>query len=474
MVQPSADEYAAALGFLYGRINYEQATIPYRSRELNLERMQELLDRLDNPHTLRPIVHIAGTKGKGSTAAMISAILIAAGYRVGLYTSPHLIRLEERFEVNGEPCSAASLIELARTVQNVVAEMDRGSEVGHRSTFFDITTAMAFLYFARRDVDISVVEVGMGGRLDSTNVCHPVVSVITSISFDHTKQLGNTLAAIAGEKAGIIKPNVPVISGVVAPEPAEVIAEIANRRSSELFRREHEFFCDYRRGLDGGPGTVSYWENPNNSESRLNDLKLGMRGQHQAANASVALATIHRLRDLNWVISNEACREGLASAHCPARIEVVSQHPAVVLDTAHNLASVNALLETLAESFPKGKRLLIFAVARDKDADGMLRQLLPEFDHVILTQFKSNPRALPLSTLTEQAAAIVRELSLHRVTLHSEEEPSLAWQRCKSLTTSDSNICITGSFFLAAELRSLIRTGQCCEIGSSESITSSC
>ena len=451
---PPDDEYAAALRFLYGRINYEQAArIPYRSRELNLSQMRNLLERIDNPHDRLPIVHIAGTKGKGSTAAMISSVLVAAGYRVGLYTSPHLTRLEERFAVNGEACSPQELVDLTNSLQEVVLQMDDDTQSGYRATFFEITTAMALLHFVRRQVEIAVLEVGMGGRLDSTNVCLPMLSVITSISFDHTKQLGNTLAAIAGEKAGIIKPGVPVISGVVKQEPADVIGRIAHERGCRLYRRDRDFHATFHQAPEAGEGRITYRESPDVSDWKLVDAPLGMLGRHQAANASVALATLNRLREMNWGIHDDACRRGLQSALCPARIEVVSQRPAVVLDTAHNAASIEALTATLAESFPSGPRRLIFAVARDKDVTGMLRQLLPHFDHVYLTQFTSNPRSMQLSTLTELANTVREELPQKQVTLHSAATPEEAWEKCRAAAEPDAIVCITGSFFLASELR---------------------
>ena len=264
--------YSAALEFLLSRIDYERsATVPYNRREFHLERMHELLDRLGNPHKSLKVVHIAGTKGKGSTAAMIAAILSAAGYRTGLYTSPHLDRIEERLAIDGCPCSPEQFVELLERVRPVVEAMDgAGLRVGfspresvqgawaeaHATpegdgallgpTYFEITTAMAFLHFAEQAVDMAVVEVGLGGRLDSTNVVRPLVSVITSISFDHMKQLGATLDAIAREKAGIIKPGVPVVSSVLGDEPRWAIEEVARRCGSTISQLGVDFDFAYR------------------------------------------------------------------------------------------------------------------------------------------------------------------------------------------------------------------------------------
>ena len=454
MPDSSHELYTEALEFLYGRINYEQTTtVPYRARELNLGRMRWLMDCLGNPHLRTPIIHLAGTKGKGSTAAMISSILVAAGYRVGLYTSPHLARLEERFAVNGEPCTSQEIVELTRIMREVLPtreSVNGGSEA--RLTFFDITTAMGFLHFQKRKVDVIVLEVGMGGRLDSTNICHPLVSVITSISFDHTKQLGTTLAAIANEKAGIIKSGVPVVSGVTESEPAAVIAQVAADRGSQLFQRERDFFVDYQPPTGGGPGRVSFRESPELSNWKLDGVPLGMLGKHQAMNAGVALATVGRLRATGWPITDDHCCRGLETAHCPGRIEVVSHQPTIVIDTAHNEASIQALLDTFQEGFTSRHRVLIFAVARDKDVSAMLRLLLPQFDHIILTQFQSNPRGLPCTELADLAETVAGELSIPTAALHLATTPGEAWKKWSQLATADSLLCITGSFFLAAEM----------------------
>ncbi len=241
----------AALDWLLGRINYERtAAIPYQERQLKLDRMRQFLTRLGQPDASLKIVHVAGTKGKGSTSAMITGILGAAGFHTGLFSSPHLDRIEERFVVDGQPCSAAELVALLDQLRPVVRAMDdeaaSDGEPSGGPTYFDITTAMALLHFVERGVDAAVLEVGLGGRLDSTNVCLPAVSVITTISFDHMKQLGYTLAAIAREKAGIIKPGVPVVCGVLEPEPQAVIAEVARAHGCRLIQLGRDFECSYQ------------------------------------------------------------------------------------------------------------------------------------------------------------------------------------------------------------------------------------
>src|SRR3954469_14892456 len=284
----------AALDWLMGRINFERtAFVPYQERQLKLDRMRQLLTRLGQPDAGMKIVHVAGTKGKGSTCAMIGGILTAAGYRTGVFSSPHLERIEERFAVDGQPCSSDELVALVNRLVPVVRAMDEeaaaeGDPAG-LPTYFEITTAMALVHFVEHQVDAAVLEVGLGGRLDSTNVCLPIVSVITSISFDHMRQLGNTLASIAGEKAGIVKPGVPVISGVTDMEPQAVIAQTARDHGCRLIQLGRDFTFEYR--AKSRIAELDFHYMVATQEHHLNSLTLAMPGRHQAANAAIALAT---------------------------------------------------------------------------------------------------------------------------------------------------------------------------------------
>ena len=447
-----------ALAFLFGRINYERTlSIPYGKREFRLDRMHRFLARLGNPHEQLKIVHVAGTKGKGSTSAMIAAALSAAGYRTGLYTSPHLDRLEERFVIDGQACSATEFVERIDELRPIVAQMDAEScgqpEADTAPTYFEILTALAWLHFARRSVDAAVIEVGLGGRLDSTNVCRPLVSVITSISFDHVEHLGNTLAKIAAEKAGIIKPGVPVVSGVVDDEPRQVIAEIARERKSRLVQLGVDFKFDYTpaRGLDtDGPantGEIDYFNLGASDRWQCKSVELGLIGRHQAANAAVALATLAELRSQGWLLPDADIRRGLANTRLPARVEMVARRPTVVIDAAHNVASIRSLLETLDESFAARRRILVFAPTQDKDVRGMLDRLLPRFEQVILTRYSNNPRTMNIAELE----SLVAEMS--PIARSSCPNPAAAVQLALQLASPDQLVCITGSFFLAAEAR---------------------
>lgn len=460
-MKPSNTGYENALQFLLDRIDYERVlTVPGSGHDFKLDRMRELLDRLGNPQDQLAIVHIAGTKGKGSTAAMLSAMLVAGGYRVGLFSSPHFERVEERFRMDGQPCSAVELVELVEAIRPTVAAMDRESiatgEIG--PTYFEITTAMALAHFVRCRADAVVLEVGLGGRLDSTNVCTPRVSVVTSISFDHTEQLGHTLAAIAREKAGIVKPGVPVVSGATSADARAVIAEVCRKQSAPLVELGVDFAFDYRPPLNlqqsDSPGLLDFrWLHPlpgEHSPSRLTDMALNLPGRHQAANAAVALATLAMLRQAGWQIDESAARRGLAEFCWPGRAEVVQRQPAVVLDVAHNRASIDALLETLEESFRSRRRHLIFAASKGKDLAGMLKPLLARFDSVALTRYRSNPRATPPEQLAELAHALTgRPYPVYA-------EVSAAWSAVRGAAGPDDLICVTGSFFLVAEIRRLL------------------
>lgn len=453
MLRPTA-QYDAALQFLWQRIDYERATaVAYGERAYKLDRMRELLARLGNPQAGLPIVHVAGTKGKGSTAAMAAAVLTAAGYRAGLYSSPHLHAIEERMAIDGVDCPQQQFAELVERVRPIVAQMDvAASRIAGECgpTYFELTTALALLHFAGQRVDAAVLEVGMGGRLDSTNVCLPLVSVITSISFDHTRQLGNTLAAIAGEKAGIIKPGVPVVSGVLPHEPRAVIQAAAHAAGSRLVQLGREFDYEYIAPIDCQQRDVrarfDYRFGDDGDARRWSAIELNLLGRHQAANAAVALAALEQLRVHGFKVGETAVREGLGRVRWPARVEVVGRRPAIVLDAAHNVASAAALLETIDESFAARRRILVFASTKDKDLRGMLARLLPRFEHVIFTRYLNNPRFVPPEDLAELAHELGTGCQIAR-------DPAAAWDDVRQLAQPDDLVCITGSFFIAAEMR---------------------
>ncbi len=465
-------DYRSALAYLFGRIDYERnRQMPFRCRQLRLDRMRRLLALLDNPQHGLPVVHIAGTKGKGSTAAMIAAVLDAAGYRTGLYTSPHLDRIEERFVVAGRACTERELTDLVASVEPAVAKMDgEGQDAGESTspTYFEIATAAALLFFRRRDVQCAVLEVGLGGRLDSTNLCEPIVTAITSISLDHTHQLGNTLSAIASEKAGIIKVGIPIITGVRQSEPRRIIERTARNRRAPLLAVGRDFHFRYMANVDSEgsfeqsdqaawtDNGLDYDEQVDGTAVKMARIRLRLLGRHQAANAAVALATLHQLRRDGWDIPESAMRGGLSEATCPARVETIVGRPTVVMDTAHNVASIRALLDVLHERFPSSQRVLVFAASKDKDVPAMLAQLLPHFEHIILTRYVTNPRAMPPQHLADITKSLQLAAQATPARIHVRIDPSAAWQCAQRVASPNHLICVTGSFFLAAEVRKQI------------------
>ncbi len=411
--------YEQAIEYLYGRINYERAQSgSYSTRDFKLDRVRRLLAGLGDPQEAIPAIHIAGTKGKGTTAAMVAGILEAAGFRVGLFTSPHISAFEERMMVGGRMPAQRDIVNLANRVAEETRPMDELP--GQMSpTFFEITMAMGWLWFVSQNVDIVVLEVGLGGRLDATNVCRPLVSVITNISRDHTGLLGSTLAEIAAEKAGIIKPGVPVVCGVENSEAYDVIREVCRRQNAPLTKLERDIRLETAPANNQPPLRQTF--SIRTREGKYEALQIPFSGRHQLRNAGIAVGVVECLIRQGWPIPDRAIQTGLAGARCPLRIEVVQWAPAVVLDVAHNWASVSALLETLSRDFSASRRILIFAASRDKDVTGMLRLLLPEFDTVVLTQFASNPRGMPAIRLSRLVHAVSGRFA------HSASTPAQAW-----------------------------------------------
>jgi dihydrofolate synthase/folylpolyglutamate synthase len=435
--------YDDAIAFWYGRINYEVRSAT--AADLKLERMRALLALVGDPHLRVRTVHVTGTKGKGSTAAMLAAVLRADGYRVGLFTSPHLVRVEERTQVDGVPISPAELVAHMERLAPIVEHLER---TGPPPTFFEIGTAVGFLHFVHRRCEVAVVEVGLGGRFDSTNVCRPLVSVVTSVGWDHTAQLGNTLEAIAYQKAGIIKPGVPVVCGVTDPGPRAVIDQVAAEVGAKVIQAGREFAFEYSAGERtvriGFPLTPS----PSPPGER-GTYPLGLLGKHQGANAAVAVATVHQLRKAGMPISDRAIAAGLADVRWPARIELVCERPAVVLDTAHNVPSVEALIDTLSSCLPvSGRKAVVFGVSSDKQYPEMLKLLASYFDDFHLTRYGNNPRSVPPGTLADILAAVAPHKT--RVVHATAAE---AWAAARGAAGESDLVCVTGSVFLAGELQ---------------------
>jgi dihydrofolate synthase/folylpolyglutamate synthase len=446
----NVESYEQAVEFLFNRVNFERLSgMQYSTDDFKLDRMRELLRRLGDPHEGLPAVHIAGTKGKGSTAALTAAILSAAGVRVGLFTSPHISAFEERMAVGGAIPSPEELVELVRQVAPVVGELDKLP--GHMSpTYFEIATALAWLYFREQRAEIAVLEVGMGGRLDATNLCRPAVCIVTTISRDHTRQLGSRVEQIAREKAGIIKAAVPVVSGVTEEPARAVVAETCGQLGAPLFELGRHFRYRYHPasiGTERADEALVDFDSPRHA---WHGLTLPLVGEHQARNLALAAMTVELLEDQGWNLPAGAVPTGLSHLRWPGRIEVLGRAPTVIVDAAHNWEAVAALLRTLDESFVARRRVLIFAATRDKDVAGMLRQLLPRFGAVIVTCFQNNPRHVPVEVLAETVRGLTDQM------FHTAPDAASGWKLARRIASPDDLICVTGSFFLAAEVRDLI------------------
>ena len=438
--------YHEALEYMYSLGNYERvAPVSYSTETLNLTRMRALLAVLGNPQERFKSIHIAGTKGKGSTAAMISQCLRQLGQRTGLYTSPHLTTFRERIQVDESYISQDDVARLASRLKPLIE--------GHTGiTTFEAFTAMAFVYFAEQGVDWAVVEVGLGGRLDATNVITPVISVITSLSYDHTTWLGNSLTEIATEKAGIIKQGVPVVSHAQPQEAMAVIEHIAAERNAPLVVAGRHWRWT--------PGTVTLQkqsfevkevarhrtvENP-----FINELEgwyeLQLLGQHQADNATAVIAVMDVLRSVDARIgpsvSARPIRDGLRMTTWPGRFEIFRPDPPLVVDGAHNIDSISKLAAGLAEVFPGKRWAVIFGCYKDKDAEGVLKAFGGRASRWIMTQM-DNPRATPVATLMKLAEA------LH---LKAMALPDLG-DAMDEVIHGDDPICITGSIALTGATR---------------------
>lgn len=439
------ESYEQAIDFLFGRINYERMQVEaYSTSDFKLDRMRRLLEFMGNPHLQLPAIHVAGTKGKGSTCSMLASILQASGFRCGLYISPHITAFEERFTVNGAMPAREQLVDLLNQLMPIISRMDN-LPGRMQPTYFELATALAWLHFLDQRVDVVVLEVGLGGRLDSTNLCRPLVTCITNVSRDHTHVLGSTVRQIAHEKAGIIKSGVPVVSGATHPDAAEMIEEIALQRKAPLRIIDRDFEL-IDRSIDSH-GNVEITARSGTTVYRR--VPVILRGQHQAVNATIALAVVDELRKVGWDLSDQAVETGLRNVVWPARVEVVKQSPVVILDAAHNWESARALAASLEEFTPR-KRVLIFAATKDKDVAGILRQLLPNFHSLILTRYVENQRSVPLDELTSLVESMTSR------PFHTASDPKSAWSLATQIASANDLIVITGSFFLVAELRSTI------------------
>jgi dihydrofolate synthase/folylpolyglutamate synthase len=430
--------------------------------KLGLESMRMFLKELGSPEQELKFVHIAGTNGKGSVAVTLLTLLTKAGYRVGLYTSPHLSSVRERFRINYEYIAEEEFAEEGTRIHDILA--------GRQITYFEFTTALAMLWFARRNVDLVILEVGLGGRLDATNVVTPLVSVITNVSMDHEMYLGNTLVEIAGEKAGIIKEKVPVVSGAGIGKTEDertvlsVIEKFCNERKAPLFLHGRDFFVE-----PTGDGTWDYWAMKRKDgccrlREKIKGLSTNLKGRYQMVNMGVALAALEMLDQFGFTVDDDTIRTGLLEVCWPGRLEsfCLSRDDGrsvdcaaenvlhYMLDGAHNPAGVQALCEALENDYEYDRLILVWAAMTDKDFQVVLPQIARLADIIVFTRLEHERSALP-----EQMVKMLPADTQNRA--QCENSLTKALEKAAAVATRDDLICIAGSLYLIGEARKLLQ-----------------
>ena len=403
------------------------ASLNIDKMRFSLKAITELLSRLGNPQNSYKTILIAGTNGKGSTAAMTSSILYSAGYKVGLYTSPHLVDVRERIVINGKKISL-------KKFNHTIADVK--DKIKQPVTYFEFLTAVAFVYFQRQKVDIAVLEVGLGGRLDATNVCKPLVSVITNIALDHMDYLGNTLDSIAREKAGIIKQKGICITAAKQNKVLEVLKNVCLRRRAKLYCLSSDI--KIKKQKDGILNYEGLYRN-------MKNLKIPLQGDHQLSNAALALAAIELCEKKGFSIADTAIYAGLKNTHWEARLEVLQNQPFFLLDGAHNPAGISVLCRSFKKDFSYRRLILIFGSLADKDYRRMLQKIVPLASIIILTQLKTK-RAVPVNDIMET----VKKMGYPAIVTENVKQ---AIERAQALAKKQDLICATGSFYLAGEIK---------------------
>ena len=416
-----------------------------RVQKFGLSNIALLAETLGNPHLKIPCVHIAGTNGKGSTAAMLESILHTSGLRTGLYTSPHLERINERVRIDGQDIPdesfAAAWTRVHLTIERLLAE---GKLEAH-PTYFECVTALAFVAFAEARVQFAIYEVGLGGRLDSTNIVQPEVAVITSIDFDHENFLGHSIAEIAGEKAGIIKPGVPVVTSAERPEARTVIAQRAREMNARLVAIDAAWRVEIKGAPDGCYRAIA---SSTGSSTRL-AIEPPLAGRFQIRNALAAATAAELLNERSFAISTEAIERGIRAARWPGRLERLAERPSVYLDGTHNPSGAKELLRFWKDNFAGRRIFLVYGAMRDKAVDEIAGVLFPAADSVILTE-PLQPRAISAPLLSEMTAHLARESSVVR-------NPSDALERAIAMAGPEDAVFATGSLYLVGDLRSYWR-----------------
>ncbi|WP_082233696.1 bifunctional folylpolyglutamate synthase/dihydrofolate synthase [Halobacillus massiliensis] len=424
-------------------MNYEEAINWIHTREKfkikpGLERMQWMLEKLDHPEKKLRAVHVAGTNGKGSTVSFLRSLLQKQGYTIGTFTSPYIIKFNERMSINGDPIADEDLADLAKRIKPLVDEL-KGSAIGE-PTEFETITVMAFVYFSEKDVDFTIVETGLGGRYDSTNVITPLISVITNIGKDHMAILGNTYEKIAKEKAGIIKTGVPVVTAVSQLEALSVIKEEACIKNSPLFEYQRDFTAQHISAEERGEAfkfEMADYTSPL--------LVSSLMGSHQVSNASLALAAVELLRKMGFLIQQSFYPEAIMSTYWPARFEMVNESPLVIIDGAHNEEGMASLADTLRQRYSEKTIYLIYAAINDKPVYKMLNQLKPLVNEVWVTEFDF-PKAFQAKELAEKSPI---------VPTYVENDYKKAVEMLLGKLTEKDVLVISGSLYFISEVRKI-------------------
>lgn len=431
--------YREALDYLDSFINYERTSAYDYKASFKLDRMARLAEALGDPQRSVRSIHVAGTKGKGSTAAIIHSALKAAGKRTGLYTSPHLVSFRERIRINDTLISEEDVGRLMERVKKAVDAMG-----GERPTFFEIYTALAYLYFEEKRADIVVYEVGLGGRLDATNIIEPLVSVITPVSYEHTDILGATLGEIAGEKAGIIKENSVCVSAPQEEEALAVIEKVCAEKESSLILVGREIkFEELKASDECEVFTVK------GLFGEYRDLHMRLLGSHQVINAAVAVGAVEALRFSGVMIDPEAIRKGIEEAVWPGRLELIKGSPRILLDGAQNQASAKALAHAVKRQFKYRKLILVLGVSKDKDIKGILKELVPLADAIVLTKSRIAERAMEPDLIKQ---LITPKDKVAAVTEKTED----ALEAARAKAAPQDLVLVAGSLFIVGEARKAI------------------
>lgn len=436
---------AEALAYIDGLLTRSRPA-PAADEQIRLRRAEALLRRIGSPHRALPTVLVAGTKGKGSTAAMMASILRSAGHRVGLYTKPHLVDYRERFSLDGALIPPADLVRAVEAIRPHIESIAAAAD--GPPTYFEASVAIAFWYFAHASADLAIVEVGLGGRLDATNVADPLVSVITPVSYDHMEVLGETLEGIAREKAGIVRARGSVVSAPQPPEALAAIIDVCVRHDARLWLVNEIMTWEPQAStLHEQTFTLrGPWRS-------YGPLRLPLIGAHQLVNAAAAIAAVEAVGPQGFPVGADAFRDGLAAVRWPARVEVIHERPYVVLDVAHNPASIGALRQTLEALFPGRRIILVFAMVATHDHRASTSLIAPLASSVIVTT-PQHAKPLPASVLAEEVRRYAPEVEVI-------PDRGAAVDRALALAGADDVVVITGSFFLVGEVReALHRNGR--------------